>query len=221
MNNTFKNKIDTKKIAVIGVFCALSYIAMMFVKIPVVLFLKYEPKDVIITICGLIYGPLSSFVVSVIVSFIEMITVSDTGIIGFLMNVISTCTFSCTAALVYKKGKNIKSAVAGLVVGTLVMTTAMILWNYIITPLYMNVSRQQVIGLLVPAFLPFNLVKGSLNAALTYLLYKPVVKILRQARLVPKNDETQNKKTNVPLVVVSFVVLISAILAILALKDII
>lgn len=221
MNNTFKNKIDTKKIAVIGVFCALSYIAMMFVKIPVVLFLKYEPKDVIITICGLIYGPLSSFVVSVIVSFIEMISVSETGIIGFLMNVISTCTFSCTAALVYKKGKNIKSAVAGLVVGTLVMTTAMILWNYIITPLYMNVSRQQVIGLLVPAFLPFNLVKGSLNAALTYLLYKPVVKILRQARLVPKNDETQNKKTNVPLVVVSFVVLISAILAILALKDII
>ena len=100
MNNTFKNKVDTKKIAVIGVFCALSYIAMMFVKIPVVLFLKYEPKDVIITICGLIYGPLSSFVVSVIVSFIEMISVSETGVIGFLMNVISTCTFSCTAALV-------------------------------------------------------------------------------------------------------------------------
>lgn len=216
-----KTKIDVTKIVLIGVFCALSYIAMMFVKIPVVLFLKYEPKDVIITICGLIYGPLSSFVVSVIVSFIEMISVSETGIIGFLMNVISTCTFSCTAALVYKKGKNIKSAVAGLVVGTLVMTTAMILWNYIITPLYMNVSRQQVIGLLVPAFLPFNLVKGSLNAALTYLLYKPVVKILRQARLVPKNDETQNKKTNVPLVVVSFVVLVSAILAILALKGII
>ena len=45
-----------------------------------VLFLKYEPKDIIIACAGLIYGPLSSLAVSLVVSFAEMITVSDTGI---------------------------------------------------------------------------------------------------------------------------------------------
>ena len=40
-----------------------------------------------------------------------------------------------------------------------------------------------VAALLLPAFLPFNLVKGGLNAALVLLLYKPVVTALRRARL--------------------------------------
>ena len=42
--------------------------------------------------------------------------------------------------------------------------------------------------MLPTVFLPFNLVKGGLNMAVTLLLYKPVVTALRKARLVPDSQ---------------------------------
>jgi predicted membrane protein len=76
----------TKKITAMAMFCALAYVAVAVGRVPLVLFLKYEPKDVILTIGGLIFGPLSVIVMSVIVAFVEMITISTDGIIGFIMN---------------------------------------------------------------------------------------------------------------------------------------
>ena len=60
----------------------------------------------------------------------------------------------------------------------------MVAWNYVITPLYMGVDRATVAGMLATVFLPFNLVKGGLNAGLVMLLYKPVVGALRRMGLV-------------------------------------
>ena len=211
----------TRKVATIGMFCALAYITMMVIKIPVVAFLKYEPKDVIITICGLIFGPLMSLAVSVIVSFVEMITVSDTGIIGFFMNILSTSAFACTASLIYRNGKSVKSAIIGLFSGVVVMAIVMILWNYIITPIYMGIPRADIVGMLAPVFLTFNLLKGFLNAALTYLLYNPVIKGLRAAHLVPKSTSDKPKKVNTVLIIVSAGILITGTFIILAMNKII
>ena len=69
--------------------------------------------------------------------------------------------------------------------GALLMTVLMLLWNYLITPLYMHTARADVAAMLVPVFLPFNLLKGCLNATITVLLYKPVVQGLRHAHLLP------------------------------------
>ena len=215
------NRIETKKITAIGVFCALAFISMVAIKIPVVLFLKYEPKDVIITMCGLIYGPIWSFVVSLIVSFIEMVTVSETGIIGFIMNVLSTTAFACTASFIYKKGKSIKAALAGLILGTVFMTAVMLLWNYLITPIYMNQPRAMVASLLLPAFLPFNLIKGCTNATLTYLLYRPCIDALRRAGFAEPSKSTEKKKTNIPVLVVCGLVLVVCIILILVFNGII
>ena len=44
----------TKKLTIIGMLCALAYIAVVVGRIPLVLFLKYDPKDVVIVIGGLI-----------------------------------------------------------------------------------------------------------------------------------------------------------------------
>ena len=67
------------------------------------------------------------------------------------------------------------------------MTASMLLWNYFITPFYMGVPRNVVSEMIVPVFLPFNAIKGGLNAALTLLLYKPLVTTLRRAKLVPES----------------------------------
>lgn len=212
-----------KRICVLAVLAALSYVLMLVGRIPVVAFLKYDPKDVIITFAGFLYGPFSAFVVSLVVSLIEMFTVSDTGIIGFAMNVLSTCAFSCTAALIYRKKHTLSGAVLGVSLGTVLMVIIMLLWNYILTPLYMDTSREYVASILPTVFLPFNLLKGSLNAALSLLLYRPLVTGLRGARLFPKSTSTVSTKTSskVLLWVIAPVVLVICVLAILAFNGII
>ena len=212
----------TKKMVTLAMLAALSYLLMVFIRIPVVLFLKYEPKDVIITIGGFIYGPVAAFLISLIVSFVEMFTVSDTGWIGAAMNLISTCSFACVAAAVYKKNHTLKGAVIGLVIGLISMVTVMMLWNYFLTPIYMGYPREAVAAMLPTAFLPFNLLKGGLNAALTMLLYKPVVITLRKAHLVPASTGakagTGFKQISWGVVLVSAAVLITCILLVLVIS---
>ena len=175
----------TKKLTTTGMLCALAYAAAVFGRIPLVLFLKYDPKDVIIVIGGLIYGPLTSLAISVIVSLAQMLTVSGTGILGCVMNIISSCCFSCTAAFFYKRKRTLPGAMVGLLWGCGCQTAAMMLWNYLIAPFYMGCTREEVAALLLPAFLPFNVIKSGLNAAGTLLLYKPLVAALRRSNLVP------------------------------------
>ena len=99
------------------------------------MFLSYEPKDVVIAIGGFLYGPLAALGISLVVSFIEMLTISSTGWIGFVMNFLSSAAFAGTAALLYRKKRTQGSAIAGLFGGALLMTVLMLLWNYLITPL--------------------------------------------------------------------------------------
>jgi len=215
-------RIDTKKITIIAMFCAIAYVIVAFIRIPVVMFLDYEPKDVIITIGAFMMGPFTGFIISLIVSVVEMFTISDTGPIGLLMNVIATCAFSCTAAYIYKKNHSMKGAVIGLFAGLLLMTASMLLWNYLITPMYMNVPRDVVSAMLVPVFLPFNLLKAGINMALTILLYKPVVTALRKARLLaPLQNGGKKRKINAGFMIFAFVLLATCVLLVLAMRGII
>ena len=98
-----KDRTALRKLILLSVFAAIAYLIVSLVRIPVVLFLKYEPKDVIITVAGFLLGPLSSLIISAVVSLLEMISVSETGPVGCLMNLLSTCSFACVAAFIYKK----------------------------------------------------------------------------------------------------------------------
>ena len=75
----------TKRVTTIGMLCAITYATMVVGRIPIILFLKYDPSDVIVTLGGFIWGPMTSCIVSVIVAILEMITVSDTGILGVIL----------------------------------------------------------------------------------------------------------------------------------------
>ena len=203
-----------KKMVTLAMLAAIAYLIVNLVRIPVVLFLKYEPKDVIITIGGFLFGPMASFIISFVVSLLEMVTISDTGIIGGIMNLISTCSFACVAAFIYKKQHTLKGAILGLGLGSLLMVAIMLLWNWLITPLYMGVDRSTVEGMLIPAFLPFNLLKAGLNSALTIGLYKPLSTALRRIGLV----ETHAKSSKTGVYLFSGALLITCILLLLVLQ---
>ena len=209
----------TKKLVTIGMLCALAYVAVVVGRIPLVLFLKYDPKDVIIVIGGLIFGPLTSFAIAVIVSVVEMFTISGTGIWGCIMNIISSCSFACTAAFIYKKKHKLSGAILALLCGLSCQVAVMMLWNYLFAPIYMGYPREAIVGLLLPAFLPFNLIKGGLNAALTLLLYKPVVTALRRSNLIETEHNSEKMRINIGVLLVSLLMIITCVLLILSFNN--
>ena len=212
-----------KKLVTLAMLSAIAYLAMFLFRIPIVLFLKYDPKDTIIAIAGFLYGPLSALSVSVVVSAVEMFTTSETQWIGFIMNVISSCAFVCPAAYLYSRKRTIRRAAVGLGIGVVLVTITMALWNYIMTPIYMGYPREAVAELLLPVFIPFNLLKAGLNTALTLLLYKPVNTALRRAHLLPPAPEggAQGKRTSLGVTVASLALLASCILLVLVFMGII
>ena len=210
----------TKKIAMLGVLAALAYLSVVLINIPVVSvdFLKYEPKDVIITLGGFMFGPVSAALLSVVVSFLEMVTISSTGIIGCVMNILSTWGFACVATLIYKRVHTLKGAIIGLAAGCLTATALMLLWNYLITPLYMGLAREAVVEMLLPIFLPYNLLKCAMNAALTRLIYKPLVTALRRANLLEPSGAQAAGTRNMGIILVSLLVVATCILCVLVLR---
>ena len=210
-----KKMFSVKEMVLIAMLAAIAYVIVAFIRIPVVLFLKYEPKDVIITIGGFLLGPLAAFITSLVVSLVEMVSISDTGPIGALMNLLSTCSFACTAAIFYKKRHTLSGAMLGLLLGSVVMVAAMLLWNWLITPLYMGVDRSTVEAMLVPMFLPFNLLKAGLNSALVLVLYKPLVTALRKANLVPSQPKSTASGNKTGVWIFGLILLATCILLLL------
>ena len=217
---------DTKKLVTLAMLTALAFVVAMW-RIPTgLLWLRYEAKDVVIVIGGFLFGPLSVIAMSLVLSFLEMMLLSETGWFGFVMNVIATCSFAGTASLIYKKWRTLTGATLGLVAGIVVNVPVMLLWNYLIVPIFMeNVTREQALGMLVPIFLPFNLLKGGLNAAMAMMLYRPIRTALDKARLLPVSANAtlsgSKKKVNIGVLLASAFVFITCVLFILSWRGII
>lgn len=205
----------------LAMLAAVAFMLVALIRIPVVLFLNYEPKDVIITIGGFLLGPMASFVISLVVALLEMVTISTTGPIGCLMNLLSSVCFACTAAFVYKKKRSLSGALTGLILGSVTMVVIMLLWNWLITPLYMTgTSRSDVAAMLIPVFLPFNALKAGFNSALTLMLYKPLASALRKTGLIPGNTARSGSARR-GIYLLSALLLATCILLLLVLRGII
>ena len=210
----------TKKLTTLAMLSAMAYVLMFISKIiPAVQgFLQYDAKDIVITIGGFILGPLYALIITVVVSVLELFTVSDTGIIGLIMNIISTAAFSCTAALIYHKVKSMKGAYLSLAVATIALTAVMLLWNYYITPLYMKIPREVITPMLPTVFLPFNLVKGLINSGFILFTYKPIVSALQKAGLV--QTQTAHKKMFMPALITGIILVVIFIPVILHMANV-
>jgi len=215
-----KNRLfSTRTLTALAMICTLAFILAAFARVP--LFagpptLRYDPKDIVITIGGFMFGSLAAAVVSVVVALIQMVTVSATGPWGALMNIITSCAFCCTAAFIYKKNRSIKGAVIGLVTAVVVATIAAMMWNLLVVPLFLGRPREQVWPMLIPVFLPFNLINNIINAAFTMVLYKYVKTALQKARLMPPVEQTEKTgKVNLGIVIISLFIIAYMVLWVL------
>lgn len=214
-----------KAVSAMAMLTALAVVADIFLRIPNIGgFLTYDPKDVVLTIGAFIFGTIPGLIMSLVVCFVEMVTVSSTGPIGLVMNFIASAVFVGVASIIYHRKKTMSRAIIGLVCGSLAMVAVMLLWNYIMTPIYMGVPRDVVLGLFVPVLIPFNSLKAALNSAIVLLLYKGVVTALRKSGLISKRESSdgENKKTNtIILLIVSALAVVTLLLVLLIFAGII
>lgn len=215
------NSDNLRRLTAIAMFCALAYICMFVFRIKVS-FLTFDAKDAVITTGAMFFGPLTALISSVVVAFLELVTVSDTGIYGFIMNFISSAAFSVTASLIYKYRRKLSGAVIALVSAVVAMVACMMVANLLITPFYMNVSMSDVRGLIPTLLFPFNLTKGLLNASLVLLLYKPVTRALRASGLIrvsKTEPPVKSRKTTIIIAIIAALLVITSILVFLVLLN--
>lgn len=181
-----KKKVNLQKIVGIAMFAALAFVVSLVFRFKV-MFLTFDAKDAIITLAGFIFGPISAVVTSLLAATIEL-SISDTGLYGFIMNFVSSATFSFTASLIYKYKRTFLGSIIAFYSATAVLTVVMLGMNVLVTPHYMGVSREAVIELIPTVLFPFNLAKALMNSAIAMLLYKPVITALRRAGFIKRKS---------------------------------
>ena len=194
--NRQKNIESLKKMTGVAMFAALAYLSMIILRIPDIGgFLTMDFKDVIITISAMFFGPISAVFISILVPFLEFMTISGTGVYGLIMNILSSLTFSLTASVIYKYKKSFWGAVIGLLSATLAVTAVMMVANLVITPYYMNMPTSAIAALIPKLLLPFNLTKAIFNSAVTLILYKPLTSAMRRTDFFGKKRVVDVEKT--------------------------
>ncbi len=177
----------TRRLVLCAVFAALAYAAMAVFRLKVQ-FLTFDLKDAVITIAGLLLGPVAAVVLSLLVAVLEFITASDTGLYGFIMNFASSAAFSLVASVVYKYRKRLSGAVIGLCAAVVSLVAVMMVLNLLVTPLYTGMTVADVAGMIPVLLLPFNAIKALSNAALVLVLYKPISRAVQASGLLPRGQ---------------------------------
>lgn len=171
----------TRKLTTMGLLAAISIVLVWMIHFPIfpaTAFLEYDPADIPIIFATFLYGPLSGFLLTVITSVIQGVTVSaQSGVYGIIMHIIATGCYVLIAGLIHSKWKTLKGMIGALACGTLCTAAVMGVANIFITPLFMSVPTQAVMELLWPFIIPFNLIKTAANSFFAALLYKALEKV--------------------------------------------
>ena len=188
-----KNTNYTRMIVGVGIFSALAAVVSFQTSFLKIGFLSIDVGDVAIVIASFIYGPVAGVAVSLI-SAAASFLYSGTGFWGFIMDFASSAAFVFVASFIYSRKRDFKSAIIGIGVSVITTTAFMIPMNILITPLYTKAPTEYVISLIPTLLLPFNFAKTLLNGAAALVIYKPLVRAMRAAKLAPPSKSEPSEK---------------------------
>ena len=189
-----KKTMSIHNIARIAVLTALASILFM-IEIPIVAFYKLDLSNLPVLLGAFAMGPVAGVIILALKSFIGMMH-STSMYVGELADFIMGAAMVLPAAWLYRRNKSRKTALVGMTIGTVSMIVVAVLVNWLIMiPFYMNaygMPMEAVIGmatavlpfvdteieLLLYVTAPFNLLKGIVLSALTYVLYKHLSPLL-------------------------------------------
>ncbi|SKC58944.1 ECF transporter S component [Maledivibacter halophilus] len=173
-----------KKMTTMAMLIALSVILIYTIRFPIIPsapFLEYEPADIPIIIGALIYGTVNGLILTVVASFIQALTVSSaSGWIGFVMHVLSTGTLVLVSSTIYHRIRSFKGLVIGLILSCFAMTLVMVPTNLFFTVKFLGVPYEAVKSMLIPAIIPFNLLKSIINSVAIGFVYKGIRVVIKE-----------------------------------------
>lgn len=200
----------TKNIALMGIFGTLSAVLMLF-EVPLLFiapsFYKLDFSEIPIMIGTFALGPWAGAVMEVVKILVKLIIKpTSTAFVGEFANLVIGWAMVVPAGIIYEHRKMKKTAVKGMIIGTISMTAVGIAVNALVMlPFYSGfMPLEQIIAAgskIVPAVHsvwtfalfcvgPFNLFKGLVILLVTMLVYKRVSYLIRQFQA----DKKEKKK---------------------------
>jgi len=194
-----KRKLSVRYVAVSAMLAAVGFILMLLeFPIPALIpsFIKLDVSDLPALLGAFAYGPLCGVIVALIKSILFLLIKGiETAGVGPLCNFVLNAAFAAVAGFIYKNHKDIKGAVAGSLLGAVIMGLISVPLNYFLTyPAYAAAfggmeliisayqtilpSADSLLKCLLIFNLPFTIVKGLLCALLCFLIYKPLSPVL-------------------------------------------
>jgi len=175
-----KNK--THRMVHIAVLSALS-VVLMFFDFPIPFFppfLKLDASDAVVFASSVFVGPFGMVAIILLRSLLYwLLRGAELGVpVGALVTILSSATFCLVSFASWKSFRTFKSErkkiLVSLGVGTMAMSVIMFIVNYFwVTPFYFAIAgwalpEQYTTYMLV--YIPFNIIKGGMNALLVYAL---------------------------------------------------
>ena len=193
------NSQKTRKMVCVGMLAAISTILMLFeFPLPFIApsFYELDFSEVPILIGAFALGPVAGVLTELVKILLNLIiNGTDTAFVGEFANLLMGCLLVLPASLIYQRKKSRKSAIIGLIAGTVSLTVGAVFVNALIMlPFYANVMPLEVIlnlgkaihpsinsiwSFAVLLVAPFNLIKGVLVSVMTVVLYKHISPILK------------------------------------------
>jgi riboflavin transporter FmnP len=199
-NQLPRNVSPARRVAIVGVFSAISAVLMLF-ELPLPFapsFYKLDFSEIPVMICAFAMGPVAGVTAELCKVLLKLVLKgTTTAFVGDFANFVVGCTMVLPASVIYYIKKSKKMAMVGLIVGTLIMTVFGSSFNGIyllpkFSQLYgmpmealvgmgtaVNSHITSVWTLVAFAVAPFNIVKGVIVSVVTLLLYKHISPILK------------------------------------------
>ena len=180
---------NTRKLAHIAILSTLSFLLMylQFPLIPSASFLQFD-FSILPVLVGLVMIDLQSALGILILRTLLKLMLNNGGVttlIGMPMNVVTLGVFLLAMAFIWNRKPSWKTFVLASVVGTIGLTVAMLVLNYIYAvPLYAqfaNFDISAILGLgnyLFAMVVPFNLIEGLIFSISFFILWtclKPIL----------------------------------------------
>ncbi|MDR7236952.1 ECF transporter S component [Neobacillus drentensis] len=172
-----QRKLNVRAYVSIGMLSSIAFL-LMLIQFPLPLFPNFlfvDFSDIPALIAALIFGPIAGILVELFKNILNYIqTGSYTGIpVGHIANFAAGIVFILPTYYVYNRLKTRKGMTLALISGTVTMAVIMSILNYlIILPAYtLLMGFPDMRNLVVPAILPFNILKGVMMSAIFMLLF--------------------------------------------------
>lgn len=184
---TNTNKWDTRTMVTMALMCTIA-VLLSFIEFPIIPtapFLKLDVSIMPSMVCGFAFGTGAGCLVGVLCALIHGLIMGDW--IGAMMNVIVTVAMVAPSAAIYRRHRTFKGGVAGLIVSSIGAIAAAIVANLLFDQLY-GIPFDTVIALIVPALLPFNIIKMATDSVLTLIIYKSISNLI-----TPKKKQVKGR----------------------------